>query len=148
MFIYTLDPRHVMASYDWTLDTIRQTPRKNFPDNKVYGANMGNTWGRQDPGGPHVGPMNFALWVSLGWMHEIHLISCLLVRFRVIRCTQIRPWNNKRRFMSCPLGWVLRCILSVLNITANYQNCLMYIMKDNFCKLCCVQSGFHWASAW
>ena len=23
---------------------------------------MGHTWGRQDPGGPHVGPMNFALW--------------------------------------------------------------------------------------
>ena len=24
---------------------------------------MGPIWGRQDPGGPHVGPMNFALWV-------------------------------------------------------------------------------------
>ena len=23
---------------------------------------MGPTWGRQDLGGPHVGPMNFALW--------------------------------------------------------------------------------------
>ena len=23
---------------------------------------MGPTWGRQDPGGPHVGPMNFAIW--------------------------------------------------------------------------------------
>ena len=23
---------------------------------------MGLTWGRQDPGGPHVGPMNFAIW--------------------------------------------------------------------------------------
>ena len=31
-------------------------------DNKVYGANMGSTWGRQDPGGPHVGPTNFAIW--------------------------------------------------------------------------------------
>ena len=35
-----------------------------FPDSKVHGANMGPTWGRQDPGGPHVGPMNFALWVQ------------------------------------------------------------------------------------
>ena len=33
------------------------------PDNKVHGANMGPTWGRQDPGGPHVGPMNFVIWV-------------------------------------------------------------------------------------
>ena len=32
------------------------------PDSKVHGANMGLIWGRQDPGGPHVGPMNFAIW--------------------------------------------------------------------------------------
>ena len=32
------------------------------PDNKVHGANMGPIWGRQDPGGPHVGPMNLAIW--------------------------------------------------------------------------------------
>ena len=31
-----------------------------FPDSKVHGANMGPTWGRQDPGGPHVGRMNLA----------------------------------------------------------------------------------------
>ena len=23
---------------------------------------MGPIWGRQDPGGPHVDPMNFAIW--------------------------------------------------------------------------------------
>ena len=34
------------------------------PDSKVHGANMGPIWGRQDPGGPHVGPMNFAIWGS------------------------------------------------------------------------------------
>ena len=42
-----------------------KTPRPAFtntPDSKVYGANMGPIWGRQDPGGPHVGPMNFAIW--------------------------------------------------------------------------------------
>ena len=32
------------------------------PESKVYGANMGPTWGRQDPGGSHVGPMNLAIW--------------------------------------------------------------------------------------
>ena len=26
------------------------------------GANMGPTWGRQDPGGPHVGHVNLAIW--------------------------------------------------------------------------------------
>ena len=34
-----------------------------FPDSIINGDNMGPTWGRQDPGGPHVGPMNFAIWV-------------------------------------------------------------------------------------
>ena len=34
-----------------------------FPDSKVHGANKGPIWSRQDPGGPHVGPMNLAIWV-------------------------------------------------------------------------------------
>ena len=33
------------------------------PDSKVHGAHMGPIRGRQDPGGPHVGPMSFAIWV-------------------------------------------------------------------------------------
>ena len=34
-------------------------------ESKVRGTNMGPIWGRQDPGGPQVGPMNFAIWVGL-----------------------------------------------------------------------------------
>ena len=36
-----------------------------IPDSKVHGASMGPIWGRQDPGGPHDGPMNFAIWDGL-----------------------------------------------------------------------------------
>ena len=32
------------------------------PDSKVHGANMGPIRGRQDPGGPHVGPIKVAIW--------------------------------------------------------------------------------------
>ena len=32
---------------------------------QVHEANMGPIWGRQDPGGPHVGLVNFAIWDSL-----------------------------------------------------------------------------------
>ena len=50
-----------------------------FPDRKVPGANMGPIWGRQDPGGPHVGPMNLAIWVTcVCWMrvsHEFNLLN-------------------------------------------------------------------------
>ena len=35
----------------------------HIPDSKVHEANMGPIWRRQDPGGPHVGPMNLAIWV-------------------------------------------------------------------------------------
>ena len=37
---------------------------QHYPDSKVHGPNMGPHWGRQDPSGPHVGPMNFAIWVE------------------------------------------------------------------------------------
>ena len=36
------------------------------PNSKVHGANMGPIWGRQGPGGHHVGPMNFAIWAHNG----------------------------------------------------------------------------------
>ena len=62
--------RSMMNKY---YSSIRQQPTQedettgrdviNFPDSKVHGANMGPIWGRQGPGGPHVGSMNFAIWV-------------------------------------------------------------------------------------
>ena len=41
----------------------KQTHSYSTNDSKVHGANMGPIWGRKDPGGPHVGPMNLAIWV-------------------------------------------------------------------------------------
>ena len=47
------------------------------PDSKVHGASMGPTWERQDPGGPHVGPMNLVIWDMLcratTWMEVLFL---------------------------------------------------------------------------
>ena len=37
----------------------------DFLDSKVHGANMEPIWGRQDPGGPYVDPMNLTIWVYL-----------------------------------------------------------------------------------
>ena len=33
-----------------------------YPYSKVHVANMGPIWGQQGPGGPHVGPVNRAIW--------------------------------------------------------------------------------------
>ena len=45
------------------------------PDSKVRGVNMGPIWGRQDPGGPHVGPMNFAILGLASWARQAE-VSC------------------------------------------------------------------------
>ena len=37
----------------------------DISDSKVPGANMAPIWGRQDPCGPHVGPMNFVISTGL-----------------------------------------------------------------------------------
>ena len=39
---------------------------ERFPDSKVHGDIIRPIWGRQDPGGPHVGPMNFPIWGYIG----------------------------------------------------------------------------------
>ena len=51
--------RYLRPGYKW-LDPVNN--KHKIPDSKVHGANMGPIWGRQDPGGPHAGPMNFAIW--------------------------------------------------------------------------------------
>ena len=33
-----------------------------YAERKVHRVNMGPIWVRQDPGGPHIGLMNFAIW--------------------------------------------------------------------------------------
>ena len=40
-----------------------------IPDSKFHGAILGPTWVLLAPDGPHVGPMNFAIWDIL---HKIY----------------------------------------------------------------------------
>ena len=39
-----------------------QSHISRIPHSKVHGANMGPIWGRQDPGGSHVGHRDLAIW--------------------------------------------------------------------------------------
>ena len=56
---------YIIQAYEWNplmVQKIIYIPGIYFsPDSKVLEANMGPIWGRQDPGGPHVGSMNFAI---------------------------------------------------------------------------------------
>ena len=53
-------PPHFVTIYRFTDDVALPI---HYHHNKVHGAITGPIWGRQDPGGPHVGLMNFASWV-------------------------------------------------------------------------------------
>ena len=55
----------------------RQEAWLTDPDSKVYVANMGPIWGRQDPGGPHAVPMIFVIWgaMILAKLSSINLVS-------------------------------------------------------------------------
>ena len=57
--------------------SLRNAITCNIPDSKVHGAKMGPIWARQDPGGSHVGPMNFAIWDIPGptWKGSIEMVD-------------------------------------------------------------------------
>ena len=50
-----------VSTYDRHGNGQRYIPLSS-PDSTVHGADTGPSWGRQDPGGPHVGPMNLTIW--------------------------------------------------------------------------------------
>ena len=64
--LFWIYDKDIMSSKDCRLIVVM-----TVPDSKVHGACMGLSWGRQDPGGPHVGPMNLAImgsnWHIRGW---------------------------------------------------------------------------------
>ena len=51
----------------WKAGTYLSWISNTIPDSKVHEANMGPTWVLSAPDGPHVGPMNFAIWDGWWW---------------------------------------------------------------------------------
>ena len=52
---------------------------------------MGPVWGRQDPGVPHVGPMNLVIWEDIECLTKIKsrvwvLLKILTIDFPVMGC--------------------------------------------------------------
>ena len=72
----------------------------HIPDSKVHGANMGPTWGRQDPGGPQIGPMNFGIWdIICGSPHLGQVIRIADVFFDA---SISRFWTSSQIFFEAP----------------------------------------------
>ena len=58
-------------------------------DSKIHGANMGPTWVLSAPDGPHVGPMNLAIWaLELVVYDDAFFTSCILICFMTIPSVQ------------------------------------------------------------
>ena len=96
------------------------------PDSKFHGANMGPIWGRQDPGGPHVGPMNFVIWVSF-------LFQCLFgsglfhhISVRDENCV----WNSDWRTCGSFQHWMRTIFLYIRMITSNKNNNFSVLITD------------------
>ena len=82
-----------------------------YPDNKVYGVNMGPTWDRQDPGGPHVGPMNFAFCVCSC------LQSFILYTANIFSVDTINTWWHLDHLRAHIIGMIsLHQDLSIINL--------------------------------
>ena len=83
-------------------------PFQIYPDSKVHGANMYPIWGWQDPGGPHVGPMNFAIWVP---------DPGLTYRFRLVPTLESHANYSHESTQHTLSGWWLETALqAVMNI--------------------------------
>ena len=61
-----------------------------FRGSKVHRANMGPIWGWQDPGGPHDGPMNFAILAGT-WKNSLGRDVGTWITFRIINMYELMP---------------------------------------------------------
>ena len=80
-YVITLDANFVITVPVCVLETNRY----RIPEGKVHVANMVPIRGRHDPGGPHVGPMNFAVWDNL-WLT---VNNCFVTR------EAVRQWFSR-----------------------------------------------------
>ena len=79
---------HIQCARQWTCHDLVTLGFDAIPDSNVHGASMGPIWGRQDPGGPHVGAMNFAIW-DVNYFYPLCIISSCYNRRSLMPCDDI-----------------------------------------------------------
>ena len=78
---------------------------------------MGPIWGRQDPGGPHVGPMNFAMWDGMiifvestksSFIYFSQLFLCLILwpLHKIALNSKAATLWSIPWYLNCSVGWV------------------------------------------
>ena len=95
---------------------------------------MGPTWGRQDPGGSHVGHMNLAIWGMWAQTYEQRGDEALC-QWSII------PWCNINDKQQNPFSNLLDLIFSCQHAFTIYQErfgsgyCQTVLCLDKFCKI-------------
>ena len=105
------------------------------PDSKVHVANMGPIWGRQDPGGPHVGPMNLLSgelkqerFTQLYTIHNFfaHKYTLKYINGRMIQLACFsKPHLSQRKYQHA--GWMSE----LLGLTTLLEHQISYQCKCN-----------------
>ena len=90
--------------------------KQSNPDCKLHGAHLGPTWGRQDPGGSHIGPLKLAIWERFHWLFWPNVIyritydhGDIVLCFAVIKSwpNQTKLRHYKTRIMSFKFQWYI-----------------------------------------
>ena len=118
-----------------------------IPDSKVHGENMGPIWGRQDPGGPHVGPMNFAIWVY-NWCNYLSIPG-----WKLFHVSTGGPWTTIwitfitfiYKFRYCK-SFIQVFIMTFDQTTKKFTQ--QGSLRSSLISLRPGQSGFHFLNAW
>ena len=90
----------------------------DIPDSKVYGANMGPTWGRQDPGGPHDEPCYLGCypdghcWDLIVHWYPFHSSHCSILISQTQQCTSSISPNTLHCKRNMHIFFPRRCILA------------------------------------
>ena len=133
--------------------SICMTTLITYPDSKVHVLNMGHTRGRQDPGGPHVGPMNLAIWVGTSAFISIISTSLKFMRYLVqglvIICLRTRmdrilmdilrffPFAHHCLFCNC-LHYFVTSMLIIVQLFKMVWNChyvLQLCQQEPMCNI-------------
>ena len=102
-------------------------PVRMYPDSKVHGANMGPIWGRQYPGGLHVGPMNLAFWLSSSFEETSNSVRCIIILLFSDH-TYVTLWIALHG--ATTICWSYTCVL-----ISRHSEGLVHISMRDFCHI-------------
>ena len=98
------------------------------PDSKVHGADMGPTWGQQDPGGPHVGPL-YLIW-EYNKKCSIYQLSKCLWKF------------DFQNYSHMPLGTLVKVVV-IIGTLKNHETDVTKILLFPWVSACHISRISH-----